>query len=49
MMDALLHNGYFFMLLTVTAFSIGSLIQKKTRIALFNPLLIGAILVVVVL
>lgn len=49
MMDALLHNGYFFMLLTVTAFSMGSFIQKKTRIALFNPLLIGAILVVVVL
>ena len=49
MMDALLHNGYFFMLLTITAFSIGSMIQKKAKIALFNPLLIGAVLVILVL
>ena len=49
MIEALTSNGYFFMLLTLVGFSIGSFIQKKTKIALFNPLLIGAVIVIAVL
>ena len=49
MKELLTSNGYFCVLLTLTAFSIGSLIQKKGKIALFNPLLLGALLVIVFL
>ena len=49
MMEILLNNGYFFLLLTLVAFSIGSLIQKKTKLAILNPLLLGAAMVIAVL
>ena len=45
----LMENGYFFLLLTLTAFSIGRVIQAKGKIAIFNPLLIGAVLVILCL
>ena len=48
-MDILQNNGYFFLLLTLISFSIGSLIQKKTKIALLNPLLMGALLTILTL
>lgn len=49
MIETLTSNAYFFLLLTLVCFSIGSFIQKKVKIALFNPLLIGALLVIGVL
>ena len=49
MAEFLSQNSYFFILLTLTAFSIGSFIQKKGKIAILNPLLIGAVLVILVL
>ena len=48
-MEILLNNSYFFILLTLTAFSLGSFIQKKGKLALFNPLLLGALMVIVFL
>ena len=49
MRELLLNNSYFFLLLTLIAFSIGRLIQQKGKIAVFNPLLIGALLVILTL
>ena len=49
MTDLLLKNSYFIILLTILAFSIGRMIQKKGKLAIFNPLLIGALLVILTL
>lgn len=49
MADFLSVNQYFFLLLTLVAFAIGSLIQKKWSYAILNPLLIAAALVIVTL
>ena len=49
MRDLLLNNSYFFLLLTLLAFSLGRFIQKKGKIALLNPLLIGALLIILFL
>ena len=42
-------NQFFFVLLTVVAYSIGSFIQKKGKIAILNPLLLSSLMVVGVL
>ena len=49
MADFLFSNNYFCVTLTVIAYAIGSVIQKKWRLAIFNPIIIGAALVMVVL
>jgi len=49
MADFLFSNGYFCVTLTVVAYAIGSVIQKKWRLAIFNPIIIGAGLVMAVL
>ena len=49
MIDLLSANQYFFILLTLVSFAIGSLIQKKWKYAILNPLLIGAVLVILTL
>ena len=49
MNEFLCSSHYFFMLLTLVSFGIGSLIQKKGKLALFNPLLLGALLVILFL
>ena len=49
-MDDLLNSSsYFCVLLTLAAFSIGSFCQKKGKLVIFNPILIGAGLVMAVL
>lgn len=42
MTDFLFANPYFCVALTVIAYSIGAVIQKKWRLAIFNPIIIGA-------
>lgn len=42
-------NAYFCVALTLIAFSIGSACQRKWKSALLNPILLGAVLVMVVL
>ena len=49
MTEFLINNSYFFVLLTLVAFSFGRVIQSKGKLAIFNPLLIGALLVILVL
>ena len=49
MIDFLSGSTYFPLVLTFTAFGIGSLIQKKWKLAIFNPILIGSLLVIAVL
>ena len=49
MKEILLENSYLFMLLTLLFFSIGGWIQKKGKLALFNPLLLGAVMVIIFL
>ena len=49
MTDFLSSSSYFAMALTVLAFAAGSAIQKKWKLSLLNPILIGAILVIVTL
>lgn len=49
MTDFLSGSSYFCVCLTVLAFSFGSFVQKKWRLAFLNPILIGAILVMAVL
>ena len=49
MADFLFSNNYFCVTLTVVAYAIGSVIQKKWQLAIFNPIIIGAALVMVVL
>ena len=49
MTEMLSANTFFFVLLTLLAFSFGSLLQKRFRLAILNPILIGAALVMGVL
>ena len=49
MADFLFANQYFCVALTVIAYAIGGAIQKKWRLAIFNPILIGAGIVMAVL
>ena len=49
MINILSRSGFFCMALTVTAFCIGTACQKKWKKAIFNPIMIGAILVILVL
>lgn len=49
MIDFLSGSTYFALALTFGAFGIGSLIQKKWKLAIFNPILIGSLLVILVL
>lgn len=39
-------SAFFYMLLTLSAFGIGSVIQKKGKLAIFNPLLIASAIVI---
>ena len=49
MADFLFANQYFCVALTVIAYAIGGALQKKWRLAIFNPILIGAGIVMAVL
>lgn len=49
MSDLLSANQFFDITLTLLAFSAGSLLHKKFRSAVINPILIGAVIVMVVL
>ncbi len=48
-MRSLLESGFFAVVLTLAAFRVGQLCQRKWKLALFNPTLIGAALVMAVL
>lgn len=48
-MNELLSNAMFGILLSLLAFEIGLFIQRKTKVLLFNPLLIAIILIMLVL
>ena len=41
MLDFFLSSGYFSVALTVGAFFLGTACQKKWRLAILNPILIG--------
>lgn len=49
MIDLLTSSGFFAIVLTLAAFLIGRFCQEKGKRAVFNPILIGAILVMLVL
>lgn len=49
MIEALRESGFFAIALTLGAFCIGAAVQKKWKIAILNPILTGAALVMVVL
>ena len=49
MTDFLAESSYFSMTLTVLAYAAGCAIQKKGKLSVFNPILIGAVLVIVTL
>ena len=49
MIDTLLSSGFFGVVLTVAAFSIGVFLQQKCKSAILNPILVGAALVMLVL
>lgn len=49
MIDLLTSSGFFAIVLTLAAFLIGRFCQEKGKRAVFNPILIGAILVILVL
>ncbi len=42
-------STYFCVCLTILAFSFGSFLQKKYRVAVLNPILIGAVIIIAVL
>jgi predicted murein hydrolase (TIGR00659 family) len=48
-MNDIINNPLFGVLISLTAFEIGSFIYKKTKLAIFNPLLISMILIAVLL
>ena len=48
-MQALINNGLFGILISILGYEIGMFIFKKTKIVVFNPLLIGIIFVILVL
>jgi putative effector of murein hydrolase len=45
MPDFILGSDFFYVAITLAAFGIGFLIQKKWKLAIFNPLLIATILI----
>ena len=49
MTELLISNSYFCVLLTILAFAAGRLLQQKGKLAIFNPLLMGALIVIVFL
>lgn len=49
MQDLLTSSAYFSVTLTLVAFGIGSLCGKKLKLGIFNPIIIGAVLVVLAL
>lgn len=49
MLEALQESGFFAITLTLAAFCIGTVIQKKWRLAILNPILTGAAMVMIVL
>lgn len=49
MFENLLSSECFCLILTISAFVLASSVQKKTRLAILNPILIGAVLVISVL
>ena len=49
MLDFLLSSDSFYVVLTMVAYSAGVAIQKKWKLAILNPILIGAALVILVL
>ena len=49
MTQILSQSGFFAVALTVTAFCIGAACQRKWKIAILNPILIGAALVMLTL
>lgn len=49
MIELLTSSGFFAILLTLATFLVGKVCQEKGKIALFNPILIGAMLVMLVL
>lgn len=48
-MQALINNGLFGILISILGYEVGMFIFKKTKIVVFNPLLIGIIFVILVL
>lgn len=49
MHDFISGSSFFYVSLTLAAFGIGSICQKKGKLAIFNPLLIATVLVILVL
>lgn len=49
MLNFLLSSDFFYVVLTMVAYSAGVAIQKKWKLAILNPILIGAALVILVL
>lgn len=49
MADILFSNQYFCVALTLVAFAIGSALQKKWKLAILNPIILGAFLIMGVL
>ena len=49
MMDFIAQSGFWALLLTLGAYQLGLFLQKKTRLAICNPLLISATVVILVL
>lgn len=45
MLDFILGSSFFYVVLTLVAFSLGLLIQKKWKLAILNPLLLAAIFI----
>lgn len=49
MKEILINSAYFGVVLSLIAYGIGSLIKKKFKIAIFNPLLIAIVLVIIII
>lgn len=49
MTDLLLSNSFFCVTLTLVAFSVGSALQQRFKLAILNPIILGAVLVICVL
>ena len=49
MTEFLSSSAFFAIILTLAAFAVGSAAQKKTKLAILNPILVGGVIVMVVL
>lgn len=49
MHDFLLSSGYFCLTLTIVAYAAGLAIQKKTKLAVLNPIVLAAVMVIIVI